>query len=216
MNNENKIDKYLLIVNKEFPLTKEKEAWLDENFEYVSYTDEDGQSRMEYETFRAYISLVNLIKKKYHINIDSHSAWRSVATQEQVYQDSLKTHSEEWVKTHVAIPGESEHHTGLAFDIRLKYTLVPKFLKAKVNSITGKIGLRKKIFKIIEREAVQFGLIKRYQAEKEDITGFKEEDWHFRYVGIEHAKAMYESNMCLEEYVKELKLKSENAKVATH
>ena len=212
MNNENMFDKYLIIVSKAVPLTEDKEEWLKENFEYVPYTDEDGQSCMESETFKAYIALVELMKKKYHIDIDSHSAWRSIDTQKKVYQDLAKNHTDEWMKSHVATPGESEHHTGLAFDLRFKYTFVPEFLRSKANTLAKKVGIRKKIFEIIEKEAVQFGLIKRYPANKENVTGVAEEDWHFRYVGPEHAKEIYESGMCLEEYVKELKLKNEKAK----
>ncbi len=212
MNNENNLDKYLIIVSKALPLTSEKEEWLKENFNYVPYTDEDGQSCMEEETFKAYTSLVKLMKEKHHIDIDSHSAYRSIDTQEKVYKDLAKTHTEEWMKTHVAKPGQSEHHTGLAFDLRFKHTLVPEFLRSKANTLAKKIGIQKKIFQTIEKEAVQFGLIKRYHANKESITGVQEEDWHFRYVGKEHAKKIYETGMCLEEYVKDLKLKSEKVK----
>ena len=206
MSNESNLDKYLIIVSKFMPLTEEKVEWMKENFEYVPYTDSDGESCMELETFKAYTSLVKLMREKYHLVVDSHSAYRSIATQEKVYQDLLKTHGEEWVTTHVAIPGQSEHHTGLAFDLRFKYSFVPESLRGKANSVSKRIGLQKKIFNIIEKDAVQFGLIKRYHADKESITGVKEENWHFRYVGPEHAKKMYETGMCLEEYVKDLKL----------
>lgn len=208
INNEVELDKYLIIVSKQMPLTIEKETWLKDNFEYVPYKDQDGDSYMEVETFRAYTALVRLMKEKHHIDIDAHSAWRSIETQKKVYQDLAKTHPKEWLDKYVAWPGESEHHTGLAFDLRFKYTFVPEFLRGKVNSLAGRMGLKKKVFKLIEKEAAQFGLIKRYNESKEEITGIPEEDWHFRYVGIEHAKKMYESNMCLEEYVEQLKLDS--------
>ena len=212
MNNENKLDKYLIIVSGTKPLTEEKEEWLKENFEYVPYTDEDGESFMELETFKAYTELVKLIRKKYLREVDSHSAGRSVETQAKVYKELAQKYGEEWAEKHVAAPGSSEHHTGLAFDLRFKHVLIPEGLRDKANTLSKKLGLKKRFFEIIEREAVQFGLIKRYPAGKEDITGVKEEAWHFRFVGVEHAKAMYESGMCLEEYVKELKLKSGNTK----
>lgn len=213
MSTENKLDKHLIIVNKTLPLTEEKEEWLNENFNFVPYTDEDGETRIEEETLKAFNALAKLMKKKYHIDVEIRSAWRSIETQKKVQQELLEEHGEEWVKTHVAIPGQSEHHTGLAFDIRFKYPFVPDPLQGKAKSLAQKAHLHKKIFKIIEKEAVQFGLVKRYHAGKEDITGYKEEDWHFRFVGVEHAKVMYESGMCLEEYVKELQLKNEKTKV---
>ena len=169
---------------------------------------------MEAETFKAYTLLVRLMKEKYHIDLDSHSAWRSIATQEKVYEDLTKKFGEEWTKTHVAIPGTSEHHTGLAFDLRFKSSFVPKILRNKANFLAKKTGIQKKIFEIIEKEALQFGLIKRYDESKEAITGVKGEAWHFRYVGVEHAKEMHQRDMCLEEYVKFFKLKKQNTEAA--
>ena len=59
------------------------------------------------------------------------------------------------------------------------------------------------------------GLIKRYDSSKKDITGVNGELWHFRYVGVENAKKIYESGMCLEEYVRELELKNKEKKTPT-
>ena len=49
--------------------------------------------------------------------------------------------------------------------------------------------------------AHEYGFILRYPEGKEDITGFKHEPWHFRYVGREQAKLIFESGLCLEEYL---------------
>lgn len=214
MSTEKDLDKYLIIVSKFIPLTEEKIEWMQENFEYVPYTDSDGESCMETETFKAYTSLVKLMKKKYNLVVDAVSAYRSVSTQEKVYQDLSKEYGEEWAKTHVALPNQSEHHTGLALDLRFRYAFVPESLREQANSIAKRTGLQQKIFQIIEKEAVQFGFVKRYHSNKESITGVKEENWHFRYVGIENAKKMYETGMCLEEYVKELKLKKEKVEAS--
>lgn len=203
------LDKYLIIVSKDKPLTPEKEEKLKEMFTYIPYTDEDGASCMEEETFKAYNALIKLMKKKYLLDVDSHSAWRSVATQAKVYEELKEKYGEEWAKTHVATPGTSEHHTGLAFDLRFKYAFVPESLRGKANDVIKKIRMQKRIFEIIEKEAVQFGLVKRYDSSKEAITGVKGELWHFRYVGVEHAKAMSEKGLCLEEYVKLLKEKNQ-------
>ena len=40
----------------------------------------------------------------------------------------------------------------------------------------------------------------RYPKDKQDITGITYEPWHYRYVGVEHARKMQELDMCLEEY----------------
>jgi zinc D-Ala-D-Ala carboxypeptidase len=41
----------------------------------------------------------------------------------------------------------------------------------------------------------------RYPQGKEDITGYRFEPWHYRYVGIETAKKITELNMTLDEYI---------------
>lgn len=85
----------------------------------------------------------------------------------------------------VARPGMSEHHTGLAFDV-------------------GVVGMpfgdsQESVW--LEKNAHLYGFILRYPLGKEDITGFEYEPWHIRYVGIEHAKAMHEKGLTLEEYL---------------
>lgn len=205
------LDKYLIIVSKDYPLTPEKEEMLKEMFNYVPYTDEDGESCLEEETFKAYTALIKLMKKKYLLDVDARSTWRSIETQQKVMEELKVEYGEEWVKNYVALPGTSEHHTGLAFDLRFKCPIIPEPLRDKARKLSKKMGIYQKTFKIIEKEAVQFGLIKRYDDSKKDITGFNGELWHFRYVGVEHAKAMTEKGLCLEEYVK--LLKEQNQKV---
>ena len=55
----------------------------------------------------------------------------------------------------------------------------------------------------------EYGFIVRYPEGKSDITGILYEPWHFRYVGVELAKELYESGLCLEEYM--AKLTAENS-----
>ena len=204
MNTQNELDKYLTIVNRNNPLSEKRIEWFNEKFEYVPYKDEDGDSYMELKTFQAYTKLVKHMKETHNIEIHSHSAWRSIETQKKVYDELLEKHGKEWANEHVAKPRESEHHTGLAFDIRFKYPNIPDKLQSIADKINKKTGVKKKIYQLIEKEAVQFGLIKRYHKDKEDITGFKEE-----------AKKIYESNTSLEEYVKLLETQKENNKVKT-
>lgn len=206
-------DKYLFIVNKSNPLTAEKKAWLKENFNYVPYADEDSkESFMEEETFKAYTALTKLMKKKHHYDVDSHSAGRTDETQKKITEELTKEYGEEWAKTHIAPEGTSEHSTGLAFDLRFKHELVPEHLRANANEFAKRTGLYQKVFKLIAKEAVEFGLVMRYTQDKQPITGYNGELWHFRYVGKENAKAMTESGMCLEEYVASLENAKQTAK----
>ncbi len=85
----------------------------------------------------------------------------------------------------VALPGASEHHTGLAFDVTVPGT-----------SFAGT-----KQAQWLAEHCHEYGYILRYQKHKEEITGILAEAWHFRYVGIPAALTMFENDWCLEEYV---------------
>ncbi len=89
----------------------------------------------------------------------------------------------------VAIPGTSEHHLGLAVDIN---SVEESFEKTAA-------------FRWLQENAADYGFIMRYPKDKQDITKIIYEPWHYRYVGVEHAKAMNELDMCLEEYIEYLK-----------
>lgn len=85
----------------------------------------------------------------------------------------------------VADPGASEHHTGLAFDLN-----VPD---AFFGDTAQYVWLSKNCW--------DYGFIMRYTDDKQDITGILGEEWHVRYVGVEHSKEMRELGYCLEEYI---------------
>ena len=97
----------------------------------------------------------------------------------------------------IALPWASEHHTGLAIDLRLKENGEwVKFLSDK--------ELEREIYSFIHRICPRFGFILRYPPGKEDITGIHYEPWHLRYVGIKHAKAITKNGLTLEEYIASL------------
>ena len=84
-----------------------------------------------------------------------------------------------------AAPGTSEHNSGLAIDF---------------GSARGNFEGSAEEAWLLEH-AHEYGFILRYPADKADITGFAHEPWHFRYVGKEQAKLIFESGLCLEEYL---------------
>ena len=87
----------------------------------------------------------------------------------------------------VALPGCSEHHTGLAFDI----------------TVPGEYFGDTAQYLWMLTHAAEYGFILRYPEEKEDLTGYELEEWHFRYVGTEHAMKISAQGLCLEEYLAE-------------
>lgn len=84
-----------------------------------------------------------------------------------------------------AKPGESEHETGLAFDVGTKgnenFELTPQF-------------------KWLSKHCTEYGFILRYPKGMEEVTGFPFEPWHYRYVGIEAAEAIMDGGITLEQY----------------
>ena len=127
------------------------------------------------------------------------SAFRTHADQVYLYNNKIQRlinegYSEEEAKklagTVVAVPGTSEHELGLAFDLvdnnyrnldeEQENTAVQKWLM---------------------ENSWKYGFILRYPGDKSEATGIIYEPWHYRYLGKDLAKAVYESGLCLEEYL---------------
>ena len=96
----------------------------------------------------------------------------------------------------MALPGCSEHETGLAIDLGERRASID-FIRPAFPD-TGLCGA-------FRRRAAQYGFILRYPKDKQDATGIDHEPWHFRYVGAPHAEIMERENLCLEEYVSALR-----------
>lgn len=118
------------------------------------------------------------------------SGYRSYARQKEVFDAQVSTSGYEEAAKLVAIPGNSEHQTGLAMDISsrsVNLDLVEQFEETPEG-------------KWLKDNAHRFGFILRYPKGKEGITGYNFEPWHFRYVGIKAATEIYENDLTLEEY----------------
>ncbi len=103
------------------------------------------------------------------------------------YEKQGKSHQNAVAQTEltVAYPGQSEHHTGLAFDITVKDSIFK--------------GTKQQIW--LAKHCWDYGFVIRYQEDKEAITGYVAECWHIRYVGVQHSTVMRDRNLCLEEYL---------------
>ena len=124
--------------------------------------------------------------------IEPVSGYRSRAEQEHLFANSLAQHGAEYTYTYVALPGCSEHQTGIAIDVGQK--------AEDINFITPDFPYNG-ICQRFRETAVRYGFIQRYPQDKEDITGIGHELWHFRYVGIPHSELIAEMGFTLEEYI---------------
>lgn len=126
------------------------------------------------------------------------SSYRTHDKQEELFRKKVNTlrkqgYSQEEAETEaarwVARPGTSEHETGLAVDIVDKsYQLLDE--KQEQTPVQ----------QWLMAHCAEYGFILRYSVEKSDLTGIGYEPWHYRYVGVEAAKAITEQGLCLEEY----------------
>ena len=124
------------------------------------------------------------------------SAYRSVADQEKLYDSFVAEQGAEMAKQYVAVPGSSEHHTGMSVDFSSASGL------CEVDS--DKCSLSQEAASWLHENAARFGFIQRYPEGKQPITGVAFEPWHYRYVGVALARAMQGSDLTLDEIIEQI------------
>ena len=118
------------------------------------------------------------------------SGYRSFEYQKVVFDKSVAEKGIDETLRSVALPGSSEHQSGLAIDIAYMDNGV--YIENTSDSDPE--------IKWLKENAYKFGFILRYPEEKEDVTGFKYEWWHYRFIGVEMATILYAENITLDEY----------------
>ncbi len=116
--------------------------------------------------------------------------YRSYDTQVGLYNNEIGNVGTEMAEQWVAPPGYSEHQTGYVFDLDL--------------DVVGNDGINYEgdgKYAWINENCSDYGFIIRYPAGKEEITGYSEEPWHFRYVGVPHSQYISDNGITLEEYL---------------
>ena len=130
------------------------------------------------------------------------SAYRTHADQIYLHNNKIQrlinegyseAEARELAGTVVAVPGTSEHELGLAFD--LVDDSYRNLDEAQENTA---------VQKWLMENSWKYGFILRYPNDKSEITGIIYEPWHYRYVGKHEAQKIYESGLCLEEYLESL------------
>lgn len=180
-----KKDEYIILVNRENLCPPHL------NFEFVdSHSKFNSGILLEKETFECWKQFQNqALLDGYEIEIES--AYRSKEHQKQVMDEVILEKGYDHAVKYVAMPGYSEHQTGLAIDVCLK-----KGDRYLIDHELTNLD----ITEYLKTKSHNFGFIIRYPKGKEDITGYNYEPWHLRYVGIELANFLYENDLTLEEY----------------
>lgn len=132
------------------------------------------------EIVSSFTALKTAIKTQFDEELKIRSSYRTKEEQEQIYGSMSHDIA--------AQVGASEHQIGLSLDVYIEGHVGGAILKTKGG-------------RFIHSNAHEYGFILRYPYGKSEITGISYEPWHIRYVGIPHAKIMYEEALTLEEYV---------------
>ena len=123
--------------------------------------------------------------------------YRTAEEQQEILDDKIQSYinqgysqvkAERTAKEWVALPRTSEHQLGIAVDINAD--------KSKCSN--------EDVYGWLAENAYKYGFVLRYPPGKQKITGTSYEPWHYRYVGEEAAKEIYERGICLEEYFKQM------------
>ncbi len=142
---------------------------------------------MRKEAAQAFEKMSNDARSKGYI-IKAHSTYRSYEQQKSIYNSYVLDDGQAAADTYSARPGFSEHQTGLVADVvASNSTNITDFDKYKEN-------------RYVLENAHKFGFIVRYPVGKENITGYKSEPWHLRYVGVETATKIKNLNITYDEY----------------
>lgn len=121
------------------------------------------------------------------------SGYRSYSEQVTLYEYYKKENGEAWAEEIDDKPGLSEHQLGLCVDIGI----------ANGNCDLNACFADTSLYTWLKENAYKYGYIERYPENKQDITGVIYSPWHYRYIGKELAKKVYDSGLTLEEYFSE-------------
>ena len=211
---------YLILANKTTPL--------GETYEPASLTTLTCATtqRMELETraAQALYAMLDEMTVAGVSDISVTSAYRSYSRQHEVYngwviyeterisEDAIRVFGIEYIEanyynkeiyglsledaqtvaqSYSALPGQSEHQTGLCVDF-ITSEMGGKLTEDFENTVA---------FEWLSKNAYKFGFILRYPKDKESITGYTYEPWHYRFVGREAATDIYNGDMTFEQYL---------------
>lgn len=176
--------KELMLTNKFYYLN---DSYNSDNMVRVSKQYSYGENQMvTSDTLDAFIDMFNQAKKE-DLTLIINSSYRSFKDQKEIYDKYKSQKGESYADSIAAHAGFSEHQTGMAIDIQTYGSTANTFEEFDE-------------FKWLKDNAHKYGFILRYPKDKEYLTGYAYESWHYRYVGIEAATYIYENNITFDEY----------------
>ncbi len=186
-------DAFLLLINYENILDRSYKP--DDLTDIPTRPGRDVQ-QLRFTAAMAFIAMFVEAEANDISDITVTSGWRSYNTQEWLLANQIEKYKQTMNEedayalavTEIAVPGTSEHQSGLAVDVHnLPYADI-SFAESESAEW-------------LKDNCYKFGFILRYPQDKIDITKISFEPWHFRFVGRYHASRINELNYCLEEYI---------------
>ena len=173
----------LMIVNKHYKI---EDNYKPDNLVTV-HSEHGYPNKIREDVYEEFKKMYNAAKND-NVSIFIASPYRSYSDQNALYTYYVNTDGKQNADTYSARPGFSEHHTGLAMDLIPEYGL-------DLDTFENSDG-----FKWMQENAYKYGFILRYPKDKEYITGYIYEPWHYRYVGTNVATIIKNENLTFEEY----------------
>lgn len=193
MNPENP-DEYITLINTSHTLSAD---YIPDDLTEISYTRRDGRAtqKMRLAAAKSLDAMFIEMKANGFSDVSVTSAYRSYAYQQELFDNKLSyykryyDYNTAYAKTasENAIPGTSEHQSGLCADLHNLSSASQAFEAEDA-------------YDWLVAHCADFGFILRYPKDKQDITNIIYEPWHYRFVGRYHAQKIMQSGLCLEEY----------------
>ncbi len=196
----NSKDKYIYtLLNKQNPIDKEYEP-----AELVvipeAYRRKDKEIYLHSTALKAIEAMINDMSAIGITDVYVQSAYRSHSYQEMLFNMYVESEMEKGLSEEQAIinankysakPEYSEHRTGLCVDFTTK----------SIGGVVDDVFETTEAFRWLKENSWKYGFVLRYPEEKENITGYIYESWHYRFVGLEVASIMHQTGLCYEEYL---------------
>lgn len=206
-------EKYLVLVNKQNTVD---ENYAPENLvkvksEYV-YGGDGKTVELEASVAKAMEAMISEMRANGINDVYVTSGYRKYSYQQylfDLYYNKEKAAHPDWtdeqvkekVLSYSALPGTSEHHTGLCADLFTGEMLELENYGHEGNYPSDKGFAETEAFEWLKDNAHKFGFILRFPKDKTDVTGYAYESWHYRFVGVSVATKIYNEGITLEEYL---------------
>ena len=193
-----------ILVNKDNKLSKDfyPDSLIEIKPLIPGSVDKDRRILVNEDAYKRFLEMrEDALKENLDINIAS--AFRSYNYQIEVFKYYLDLIGEEATIKRVALPGTSDHQTGLAIDYF-------SFRKNEDGSIYPYTDIKEedREYQWIKNNSYKYGFIIRFPKGKESVTKVMFEPWHIRYVGEDVSAIIYHNNLTLEEYHEKIKIKT--------